>query len=211
MKTVVRLAAIVCALPALSIAGCGAGGVSSGHNQSGGANANSTIPNPRSIQEADIYKLVGNTLYILSSKRGLEIVDVTDVQSPKLLSTLPTQSSPRQIYVEGETAYVLTSNVNDIDCGGYKGTCGWNAPGGAITQVDVIMSRTPPRRRSSGRSSSREISRTAASWDTSSTWSASTPAAPAPWSRATTSATRARSQRWPRLTSPLVIGTSESF
>jgi hypothetical protein len=204
MKTVVRLAAILCALAALSIAGCGASDTSSGQNASGsggvtgsggsGASGNSahgaasgsagatgsagaagsvgttgsaaatgsagttgagggaanptatingTTPGPRSIEEADIYKLVGNTLYILSSKRGLEIVDVTDVQSPKLLSTLPTQSSPRQIYVEGETAYVLTSNVDDIDCGGYKGTCGWNAPGGAITQVDVINVGNP--------------------------------------------------------------------
>src|SRR6266481_3632550 len=141
MKTVVRLAAIACVLAALSIAGCSSRGASSVYNargSGGAAKPNATIPGPRSIQEADIYKLVGNTLYILSSKRGLEIVDVTDLQSPKLLSTLPTQSSPRQIYVEGETAYVLTSNVDDIDCGGYKGTCGWNAPGGAITQVDVI-------------------------------------------------------------------------
>jgi hypothetical protein len=142
MRTVVLLAAIVCALPALCVAGCGATGAHPGHNAPG-SNPNSTIPSPRSIQEADIYKLVGNTLYILSSKRGLEIVDVTDVQSPKLLSTLPTQNSPRQIYVEGETAYVLTSNVDDIDCGGYKGTCGWNAPGGAITQVDVINVGNP--------------------------------------------------------------------
>ena len=153
MKTVVRLAAVICALAAPSIAGCGgASSVSSGSNATGAgggaANPNgtvtsTTVPGPRSIQEADIYKLVGNTLYVLSSKRGLEIVDVTDVQSPKLLSTLPTQSSPRQIYVEGETAYVLTSNVDDIDCGGYKGTCGWNAPGGAITQVDVINVGNP--------------------------------------------------------------------
>jgi hypothetical protein len=153
MKTVVRLAAIACVLAALSIAGCGADSASSVYNaqgSGGAANPNATIPGPssiqeatRSIQEADIYKLVGNTLYILSSKRGLEIVDVTDVQSPKLLSTLPTQSSPRQIYVEGETAYVLTSNVDDIDCGGYKGTCGWNAPGGVITQVDVINVGNP--------------------------------------------------------------------
>ena len=64
MKTVVRLAAIVCALPALSIAGCGARGAFSGHNapgSGGAANPNSTIPSQRSIQEADIYKLVGNT------------------------------------------------------------------------------------------------------------------------------------------------------
>jgi hypothetical protein len=128
MNTVARLASI-----ALFIAGCGSGNFSS-H----GAGPSSTTPGGRAIQEADIYKLVGNTLYILSSKRGLEIVDVTDVQNPKLLATLPTQSYPRQIYVEGETAYVLTSNIDDIDCGGYNGTCGWDAPGGAVTQVDVI-------------------------------------------------------------------------
>jgi len=144
MKILIRLAAVVCALAALSIAGCGGVGQASASGSKGTFNPNTTITNTtRSIQEADIYKLVGNTLYILSSKRGLEIVDVTDVQSPKLLSTLPTQSSPRQIYVEGETAYVLTSNVDDIDCGGYKGTCGWNAPGGAITQVDVISVANP--------------------------------------------------------------------
>ncbi len=97
----------------------------------------------RVIQEADIYKLVGNTLYILNSKRGLEIVDVTKVQSPRLLATLPTASSPRQIYVDGKTAYVLTSNAADVDCGGYKGVCGWSAPGGVITQVDVIDVTTP--------------------------------------------------------------------
>lgn len=138
MKTVV-----VCMLPALFLAGCGSRGASRGNHSGAGGNPSSMIPSQRSIQEADIYKLVGNTLYILSAKRGLEIVDVTDVQHPKLLSTLATQISPRQIYVEGQTAYVLTSNVDDIDCGGYKGVCGWNAPGGAITQVDVINVANP--------------------------------------------------------------------
>ena len=59
MKTVVRLAAIVCALAGLSVAGCsGVGGVFSGKNPSGSggaANPNATINATRSIQEADIY------------------------------------------------------------------------------------------------------------------------------------------------------------
>ena len=119
-------------------------GSSSGGSSSGGSNAGSgAVQGPRTIQEADIYKLVGNTLYILNANRGLEIVDVTSVQSPKLLTTVPTASSPRQIYVEGNTAYVLTSNAPDIDCGGYQGTCGWNAPGGVITQVDVVDVTNP--------------------------------------------------------------------
>jgi hypothetical protein len=73
----------------------------------------------------------------------LEIVDVTNVQSPKLVATVPTANSPRQIYVDGNTAYVLTSNAADIDCGGYKGACGWSAPGGVTTQVDVVDVTSP--------------------------------------------------------------------
>jgi hypothetical protein len=125
------------------------GSLSSG-SSSGGPSATASLggssgaaPAQRTVQEADIYKLAGNTLYILNANRGLEIVDVTNVQSPKLVATVPTESSPRQIYVEGNTAYVLTSNVADIDCGGYKGTCGWSAPGGVTTQVDVVDVTSP--------------------------------------------------------------------
>jgi hypothetical protein len=97
----------------------------------------------RAIQEADIYKLVGSTLYVLNATHGLEIVDLTNLQSPKVVATVPTASTPRQIYVEGNTAYVLASNAVDVDCGGYQGTCGWSAAGGAMTQVDVIDVSTP--------------------------------------------------------------------
>ena len=127
------------ALSFCSIVACSAGGgsmVATG-GPSGGTGA-------RVIQEADIYKLVGNTLYILNASRSsLQIVDVTNVQSPQLLATLPTESGPRQIYVEGNTAYVLTSNAPDVDCGGYQGVCGWDVPGGVITQVDVIDVTNP--------------------------------------------------------------------
>lgn len=151
MTNVVRLAAIAFALPALFVSGCGGGvdeigkhgGGTSDAGIAGTAATTPTTAGGRTIQEADIYKLVGDTLFILSSQRGLEIVDVTDVKSPKLVSTLATQNSPRQIYVEGQTAYVLTSSIEDIDCGGYQGTCGWSAPDGVVTQVDVIDVSTP--------------------------------------------------------------------
>lgn len=129
--------------------GSPAKGSASGGGTGGAAGGPSTqvlsgSTSPPTIQEADIYKLAGDTLYILNAKRSdLEIVDVTSVQSPKLLSTVPTASSPRQIYVEGNTAYVLTSNASDVDCGGYQGVCGWSAPGGVITQVDVIDVTSP--------------------------------------------------------------------
>src|SRR5579863_7782903 len=43
----------------------------------------------RTVQEADIYKLVGNTLYILNAYRGLQIVDVTNPASPILVGRVP--------------------------------------------------------------------------------------------------------------------------
>ncbi|HSQ63494.1 MAG TPA: hypothetical protein VLM85_09790, partial [Polyangiaceae bacterium] len=131
---IARLATL--ALSFCSIVACSAG---AGSTMATGGPSGGTGTTGRAIQEADIYKLVGNTLYILNANRSaLQIVDVTTVQSPRLLATIPTANSPRQIYVEGNTAYVLTSNAPDVDCGGYQGVCGWDVPGGVITQVDVI-------------------------------------------------------------------------
>ncbi len=96
-------------------------------------------PTNRLIQEADIYKLVGNTLYILNATyRGLQIVDVTNAQSPQRAGSVLVTGSPRQIYVEGNTAYVLVSGSFDYDCGGYKGICGWEAPTGVSTLVLAV-------------------------------------------------------------------------
>jgi hypothetical protein len=95
-------------------------------------------PAPRTIQEADIYKLAGNTLYILNSYRGLQIVDVSNVQSPQLLARVPVVGAPRDIYVEGNTAYVLVSDAFDFNCGGYHGRCGWEALPGITTQIVAI-------------------------------------------------------------------------
>jgi hypothetical protein len=145
MKTVARLAVLACALPCAVVACGGDLTNGSGHGGGGGGTSSGSGSSSvgRSIQEADIYKLVDNTLYILSSKRGLEIVDVTNVSSPQLLAAVPTAQFPRQIYLEGNTAYVLTSNINDVDCGGYNGACGWNTPGGVTTEVDVVDVTSP--------------------------------------------------------------------
>ncbi len=131
-----RLAALACALSLCCVlAACGGSVLTGGPGANGAVGAG----DGRAIQEADIYKLVGHTLFILNAtKHDLEIVDVTQLKRPKLLATVPTAQSPRQIYVDGKTAYVLTSNAEDVDCGGYQGVCGWRAPGGAVTQVDVV-------------------------------------------------------------------------
>jgi len=143
MKIVARSVAFA-AIALLLMAGCGGFGTHLSLPRSGGvAPATTSTTGARAIQEADIYKLLGNTLYILNADAGFQVVDVTTVQSPQLLVTLPTSSTPRQIYVEGTTAYVLASNVNDVNCGGYQGVCGWNTPGGVTTQVMVIDVTSP--------------------------------------------------------------------
>jgi hypothetical protein len=99
---------------------------------------------PRAIQEADIYKLAGDTLYILNATlRGLQIVDVTNPLSPSLKGTVLVTGSPRQIYIEGTTAYVLVSGSFDYDCGGYHGICGWEAQSGVSTLVLAVDVTNP--------------------------------------------------------------------
>jgi hypothetical protein len=101
----------------------------------------------RAIVEADIYKLAGSTLYILNATlRGLQIVDVSDPSKPSIASELLVTGSPRQIYIEGHTAYVLVSGAFDYDCGGFQGICGWQARSGVSTlilAVDVTLPAAP--------------------------------------------------------------------
>jgi hypothetical protein len=61
----------------------------------------------RTIEEADIYKRVGGTLYVLNAYRGLQIVDLADASAPRLLARVPLAASPVDLYVRGTTALVL--------------------------------------------------------------------------------------------------------
>jgi hypothetical protein len=134
MKTVSKSRIICCSLIIAAATGC-----DSGLPAAGPAGLATSGTANRAIQEADIYKLVGSTLYILNATlRGLQIVDVTDPLKPTLAGTVLVTGSPRQIYVEGKTAYVLVSGAFDVDCGGYKGICGWEAPSGVSTLVLAV-------------------------------------------------------------------------
>ncbi|MHB8421077.1 MAG: beta-propeller domain-containing protein [Myxococcales bacterium] len=167
MKSRARLASLVSALSFCFAAACGSRGSlgmldapgpsnpsassSPGRGSNGGSGGGAPSVGgmpaaPRAIQEADIYKLVGNTLHILNATNGLEIVDVTDVQSPQILARVPAAGAPREVYVEGNTAYVLVSGAYDYNCGAYQGVCGWTAvPNGAseVLAVDVSSPAAP--------------------------------------------------------------------
>lgn len=66
---------------------------------------------PRAIEEADIYKKVGSTLYVLNAFRGLQVVDLADLSHPHLLAKVPVVGTPVDLYVRGQTAFVLVSDA----------------------------------------------------------------------------------------------------
>jgi uncharacterized secreted protein with C-terminal beta-propeller domain len=61
---------------------------------------------PRTVTEPDVIRRVGNLLYVLNQFRGLSIVDL---DSNTLLAQVPTLGFPRDLYLVGDRAYVLTA------------------------------------------------------------------------------------------------------
>ncbi|MCH2373524.1 MAG: beta-propeller domain-containing protein [Planctomycetes bacterium] len=64
----------------------------------------------REIEESDIYKVVGSTLYVLNRWRGLQIIDLSNPDDPKLIGHARIFGYPREMYVRGTTAYVIVSD-----------------------------------------------------------------------------------------------------
>jgi hypothetical protein len=67
----------------------------------------------REIEEADIIKLVDDTLYILNSYRGLIIVDVSSPDEPKYISRVPMFGSPVEMYIVEPMAYIILTHYSN--------------------------------------------------------------------------------------------------
>lgn len=80
----------------------------------GGAPASNSQSSPstaqRAIEEADIYKVVGDALFILNAYRGLQIVDISNLAAPELIARVPLIGRPVDLYVRNGTAYVAVSD-----------------------------------------------------------------------------------------------------
>lgn len=83
----------------------------------GAADASSEAGSPedpedpaREIEEADIVKVVGDTLYVLSAYRGLVVIDVSDPAALRVLGRYPTTGRPFEMYVRDGVAYVIYSS-----------------------------------------------------------------------------------------------------
>ena len=109
------------------------------------------VTRERDIEEADLVKLIGNTLYILNPYRGLIIVDLSRPDVPVILGGAPVIGSPVDMDVVGDRAFIVTSadynfwykymswQMEEAD--------GWTVPtyhiGSKVTVVDVSLARHP--------------------------------------------------------------------
>jgi hypothetical protein len=77
-------------------------------------NAEPQAPAPaapeRLIEESDIYKLAGDDIFILNRYRGLQIVSLADPDRPEMIGRAPIFGYPREMYVRGNTAYIIVSD-----------------------------------------------------------------------------------------------------
>ena len=96
--------------------GTGAGGRETGAPADGGGTGTAITGAPtaspaRAVEEADVYRLVGSTLYVLNGLRGLQIVDLADLDQPRLLGRLPVVGQPVDLYLRGTTAVFAVSDA----------------------------------------------------------------------------------------------------
>ncbi|MEE8171105.1 MAG: beta-propeller domain-containing protein [Phycisphaerae bacterium] len=63
----------------------------------------------REIEEADILKIIDNTVYVLNRFRGLIIIDASDPDQPSIVGKLEFTGRPVEMFVVGPRAYVISS------------------------------------------------------------------------------------------------------
>jgi hypothetical protein len=97
----------------------------------------------RTVEEGDIYRVLGNGLILnLNSYRGLQVIDITNVDQPVITGRFPVTGSPVEMYVVDDTAYVLLNNWE-----GYYGSRAdvrvERRTGGLLLAVDLSDPRNP--------------------------------------------------------------------
>jgi hypothetical protein len=63
------------------------------------------------VQEADVYRIQDNKLYLLNTYRGFMVYDITDTKQPVRLGHLGVYGYPVEMFVEKNTVYALLSDA----------------------------------------------------------------------------------------------------
>lgn len=67
----------------------------------------------REVEEADLYRFVGDRLYVLNQFRGLFVFDVSNPDEPVEVGRMPIHGYPVEMYVREDRAYAIVSNYFD--------------------------------------------------------------------------------------------------
>ncbi len=92
-----------------------AGNVAGSRASQGGAEFTDTGldgQNGDTVEESDIWKWRGNTLYFFNQYRGLQVIDVADPALPKRLVSMRISSSGEQLYLHPEADYAVLLTYN---------------------------------------------------------------------------------------------------
>jgi len=66
----------------------------------------------RAIEEADVVKLIGQTLYVLNHDRGLRVIDVADWSKPTLKGSFSFTGEPIEMYVTNNVGAIIVQNYS---------------------------------------------------------------------------------------------------
>jgi len=96
----------------------------------------------RTVEESDVYALVGTTLHVLNGYRGLQIVDLASLEAPVLRARLPVAGQPVDLHVRGGVAFFA---VRDAFAWFWAADAGAVRPaaGSQIWAVDVSRPAEP--------------------------------------------------------------------
>jgi hypothetical protein len=97
----------------------GAGGAyalaANGNLMAGAAFTTPRTVSQRTVEESDIWKISGDTLYFFNQYRGLQVVDIADPDAPVVRGTLELPAAGEQLYVLGaNTVALLARSVGEI-------------------------------------------------------------------------------------------------
>ncbi|HEY0840067.1 MAG TPA: beta-propeller domain-containing protein, partial [Vulgatibacter sp.] len=119
------------------------GGAPAEDGANDGAGGTSGDGGDRTVEEGDVYRAFGENLLLnLNFYRGLQVIDLSDLANPRVLSRLEVSGMPVELYVAGDRAVVLLN-----DWIGYYGSRFSPAlsqvGGGLILLVDLSNPQDP--------------------------------------------------------------------
>ncbi len=97
----------------------------------------------RTVEEGDIYRVLDSGLVLnLNAYRGLQIVDVSDVQNPAVVGRVQVSGTPVELYAHQDRVYILLNNWTGY-WGAREDVVVEERSGGLVLSVDVSDPAAP--------------------------------------------------------------------